>query len=123
MTVNFKFDYVLNLHDRNKYINLIEKDGMKEEDAFNRSLIKVNKYDIKSINKSFNGLAIIMLKNNTSSIITTIEDYDEVIDVMQKANLALDIMRQERIYIFDEFEVDDDELNICEFWESMKNKK
>lgn len=123
MTVNFKFDYVLNLHDRNKYINLIEKDGMKEEDAFNRSLIKVNKYDIKSINKSFNGLAIIMFKNNSSSIITTIEDYDEVIDVIQKANLALDIMRQERIYIFDEFEVDDDELNICEFWESMKNKK
>lgn len=123
MTVNFKFDYVLNLHDRNKYINLIEKDGMKEEDAFNRSLIKVNKYDIKSINKSFNGLAIIMFKNNSSSIITTIEDYDEVIDVIQKANLALDIMSQERIYIFDEFEVDDDELNICEFWESMKNKK
>jgi hypothetical protein len=35
MTVKFKFDYVLNLHNKHSYITAIEKDGIKEEIAFN----------------------------------------------------------------------------------------
>ena len=34
MTVKFKFDYVLNLHNRNTYITSIERDGDKEDVAF-----------------------------------------------------------------------------------------
>jgi hypothetical protein len=56
-------------------------------------------------------------------LLTAIEDYDEVIDTLQKANLALDIMRQEKVYIFDDFEVDDDELNVCEFWSTIRDEE
>jgi hypothetical protein len=122
MTVKFKFDYVLNLHNRNSYINYIERDGLKEEIAFKRSLFQLNKGDIKSITKSSDGSAIIMMKNK-EGLLTAIEDYDEVIDTLQKANLALDIMRQEKVYIFDDFEVDDDELNVCEFWSTIRDEE
>ena len=120
MTVKFKFDYVLNLHNRNSYINYIERDGLKEEIAFKRSLFQLNKGDIKSINKSSDGSAIIMMKNK-EGLLSAVEDYDEVIDTIQKANLALDIMRQEKVYIFDDFEVDDDELNVCGSWSAIKD--
>lgn len=120
MTVKFKFDYVLNLHNRNSYINYIEKDGVEEEIAFKRSLFQLNKGDIKSITKTSDGSAIIMMKNK-EGLLTTVEDYDEVIDTIQKANLALDIMRQEKVYIFDDFVVDDDELNVCESWSAIRD--
>jgi bifunctional DNA-binding transcriptional regulator/antitoxin component of YhaV-PrlF toxin-antitoxin module len=120
MTVKFKFDYVLNLHNRNSYINYIEKDGVEEEIAFKRSLFQLNKGDIKSITKTSDGSAIIMMKNK-EGLLTTVEDYDEIIDTIQKANLALDIMRQEKVYIFDNFEVDDDELNVCESWSAIRD--
>lgn len=122
MTVKFKFDYVLNLHNRNSYINYIERDGLEEEIAFKRSLFHLNNGDIKSITKTSDGSAIIMMKNK-EGLLTTVEDYDEVIDTIQKANLALDIMRQEKVYIFDDFEVDDDELNVCESWCAIRDEE
>jgi hypothetical protein len=122
MTVKFKFDYVLNLHNRNSYINYIERDGLEEEIAFKRSLVQLNRGDIKSVTKSSDGSAIIMMKNK-EGLLTAVEDYDEVIDTIQKANLALDIMRQEKVYIFDDFEVDDDELNVCESWSAIRDEE
>ena len=122
MTVKFKFDYVLNLHNKNSYINYIERDGLEEEIAFNKSLIQLNKGDIKSVTKSSDGSAIIMMKNK-EELLTAVEDYEEVIDTIQKANLALDIMYQEKVYIFDDFEVDDDELNICESWSAIRDEE
>lgn len=122
MTVKFKFDYVLNLHNKNSYINYIERDGLEEEIAFKRSLFQLNKGDIKSINKTSDGSAIIMMKNK-EGLLTTVENYDEVIDTIQKANLALDIMCQEKVYIFDDFEVDDDELNVCESWSAIRDEE
>ena len=112
MTVKFMFDYVLNLHNRNTYIIAIEKHGYNEGVAFKQSLVQVNRLDIKSINKASDGAAVIIFKTNTPPL-KTVEEYDEVIDTMQKANIALDIMRKDKVYIFDDFEVDDDELNIC----------
>ena len=50
-----------------------------------------------------------------------IYDYDEIIDTIQNANLALDIMHQEKVFIFDNFVVDTDELNICNNWSEMKD--
>lgn len=120
MTVNFKFEYVLNLHNKHSYINAIERDGVEEDIAYKRSLVQVSKYDIKSITKSSDGTAVIIRKSINTPL-TTVEDYDEILDTMQKANLAMDIMRQERIYIFDDFEVDDDELNVCEDWSAIKD--
>lgn len=122
MTVKFKLDYVLNLHDRNSYINAIERNGINEEIAFKRSLFQLNKGDIKSITKSSDGSAIIMMKNN-EGLLTAVEDYDDVIDTIQKADLALDIMYQEKVYIFDDFEVDDDELNVCESWSAIRDEE
>ena len=119
MTVKFKFDYVLNLHNRNTYITAIEKDGDKEEIAFKRSLVQVNRLDIKSIDKSSDGAAVLIMKTNTPPL-KTVEEYDEVIDTIQKANKALSIMQKEKIYLFDGFEVDDDELNIVEGWDELK---
>lgn len=120
MTVNFKFEYVLNLHNKHSYINAIERDGVEEDIAYKRSLVQVSKYDIKSITKSSDGSAVIIRKSINPPL-TTVEDYDEILDTMQKANLAMDIMHQERIYIFDDFEVDDDELNVCENWIAIKD--
>jgi hypothetical protein len=122
MTVKFKFDYVLNLHNRNSYINYIERDGLEEEIAFKRSLVQLNRGDIKSVTKSSDGSAIIMMKNK-EGLLTAVEDYDEVIDTIQKANLALDIMYQEKVYIFNDFEVDDDELNLCESWSAIRDEE
>ena len=122
MTVKFKFDYVLNLHNKNSYINYIERDGLEEEIAFKRSLFQLNRGDIKSVTKSSDGSAIIMMKNK-EGLLTAVEDYDEVINTIQKANLALDIMRQEKVYIFDDFEVDDDELNVCESWSAIRDEE
>lgn len=121
MTVKFKFDYVMYLHDRNIYINTIEKDGVEEEIAFNKSLVQLNSGDIKDITKSTDGSAIIKMKNKFAGLLTTFEDYEEVIEVMRKANLALDIMYQEKVYIFDDFKVDDDELNVCDSWIDIKD--
>lgn len=121
MTVKFKFDYVMYLHDRNVYINSIEKDGVEEEIAFNKSLVQLNKGDIKDITKSTDGSAIIKMKNKFAGLLTTVEDYEDVIEVMRKANIALDIMYQEKVYIFDDFKVDDDELNVCDSWSDIKD--
>jgi hypothetical protein len=120
MTVNFKFEYVLNLHNKHSYINAIERDGVEEKIAYKRSLVQVSKYDIKSITNTSDGSAVIIRKSINTPL-TTVEDYDEILDTMQKANLAMDIMQQERIYIFDDFEVDDDELNVCEDWSALKD--
>lgn len=121
MTVKFKFDYVMYLHDRNIYINSIEKDGVEEEIAFNKSLVQLNKGDIKDITKSTDGSAIIKMKNKFAGLLTTVEDYEDVIEVMRKANIALDIMYQEKVYIFDDFKVDDDELDVCDSWRDIKD--
>lgn len=121
MTVKFKFDYVMYLHDRNVYINSIEKDGVEDETAFKKSLVQLNSGDIKDITKSTDGSAIIKMKNKFAGLLTTFEDYEEVIEVMRKANIALDIMYQKKVYIFDDFKVDDDELNVCDSWSAIKD--
>lgn len=120
MTVNFKFEYVLNLHNKHTYINAIEKDGLDDDTAFRQSLVQIKKGDIKSVTKTSDGSAIIVRKSINPPL-TTIEDYNEILDTIQKANLAVDIMRQEKIYIFDDFEVDSDELNVCEAWNALKD--
>lgn len=119
MTVKFKFDYVLNLHNRNTYITAIERDGDKEEIAFKRSLVQVNRLDIKSIDKTSDGAAVLIMKTNTPPL-KTVEEYDEVIDTIKRANLALHIMQNDKVYIFDGFEVDTDELSIVEGWDELK---
>ena len=121
MTVNFKFNYTINIHDKHRYVNYIEKDGLKEEVAFNRSLMQINRDDIKAVNRSSDGYAIIVLKSNQGGTITTVEAYDEVLDTIQNANTALKIMNQNKVYIFDEFEVDSDELNVCNSWSDIKD--
>ena len=123
MTVNFKFDYVLNLHDKDSYINYIERDGMNDEEAYKKSSFNVNKRDIKDIAKTSDGFAVLRLKNKFTALITTLEEYEDVIEVMRKADLAVDIMYQEKIYIFDEFEVDDDELTVCDSWCDMRDEE
>ena len=123
MTVNFNFDYVLNMHDRNRYINAIERDGNSEDLAYKYSFVRVNRRDIKSITKLSNGSAavnIVNMKRSSAIVLVTVEKYDEIIDTIKKANLALDIMKQEKIYIFDDFEVDSDELNVVEGWKEIK---
>lgn len=115
MEVKFKFDYVLNLHNRNIYILAIERDGDKEEVAYKRSLVQVNRLDIKSIDKASDGSAILIMKNNTPPL-KTVEEYDEVIDTIKRANIALDIMQKEKVYMFDAFEVDTDEMSIIDGW-------
>ena len=120
MTVKFKFDYVLDLHNRQSYITAIEKDGVEEEVAYKQSLVPINKGDIKSITKNKDGSATIIRKSINPPL-TTIEDYDEIIDTIQNANLALDIMHQEKVFIFDDFVVDSDELNVCNNWSEMKD--
>lgn len=120
MTVKFKFDYVLDLHNRQSYITAIERDGVDEELAYKRSLVQINRGDIKSITKTKGGAATIIRKSINPPL-TTIEDYDEILDAIQNANLALDIMHQKKVYIFDDFVVDTDELNICNNWSEMKD--
>ena len=120
MTVKFKFDYVLDLHNRQSYITAIERDGVEEEMAYKRSLVQINKGDIKSITKNKDGSATIIRKSINPPL-NTIEDYDEILDTIQNANLALDIMYQEKVYIFDDFVVDTDELNVCNNWSEMKD--
>lgn len=124
MEVKFKFDYVLNLHNRNTYITAIERDGDKEEVAFKRSLVQVNRLDIKSIDKSSDGAAVIIMKTNIPPL-KTVEEYNEVIDTIQRANIALEIMQKEKVYMFDGFDVDTDELSIIDGWYDKKtaNKK
>ena len=123
MTVNFKFDYVLTLHDKDSYINYIERDGMNDEEAYKKSSFNVNKRDIKDIAKTSDGFAVLRLKNKFTALITTLEEYEDVIEVMRKADLAVDIMHQEKIYIFDEFEVDEEELSVCESWCNMRDEE
>lgn len=123
MTVNFKFDYVLTLHDKDSYINYIERDGMNDEEAYKKSSFNVNKRDIKDIAKTSDGFAVLRLKNKFTALITTLEEYEDVIEVMRKADLAVDIIHQEKIYIFDEFEVDEEELSVCESWCNMRDEE
>ena len=120
MTVKFKFDYVLDLHNRQSYITAIERDGLDEELAYKISLVQINRGDIKSITKTKDGAATIIRKSINPPL-TTVEDYDEILDAIQNANLALDIMHQEKVYIFDGFEVDSDELNVCNTWNALKD--
>jgi hypothetical protein len=122
MTVKFMFDYVLILHNKHKYITAIERDGIDEETAFKRSLVQINRSDIKSITKMSDSTATIMLKKNLPSLIT-VENYDEIIDTIHNANLAVDLMRQDKVYFFDEFEVNSDELNIMQNAYNSKIKK
>ena len=122
MEVKFKFDYVLNLHNRNTYITAIERDGDKEEVAFKRSLVQVNRSDIKSIDKTSDGAAVLIMKTNTPPL-KTVEEYNEVIDTIQRANIALEIMQKEKVYMFDGFEVDTDELSIIDGWYDKKTTK
>lgn len=121
MTVKFKFDYTLNFHNRYTYIKSIESDGESEENALKLSLVSINKGEIKSIEKTSDGAANIILKR-PSAVLTTVEEYNEVIETIQKANIALKIMQNEKVYIFDEFEVDSDELNIVDGWTEMVKK-
>lgn len=120
MTVKFNFDYVLNIHDRNRYMNAIERDGISEDLAYKYSLVRVNRRDIKSITKLSNGHAAVNMKLSSTPVLVTVEKYDEIIDTIKKANLALDIMNKEKVYIFDDFEVNSDELNVVEGWKAMK---
>ena len=122
MEVKFKFDYVLNLHNRNTYITAIERDGDKEEVAFKRSLVQVNRLDIKSIEKTSDGAAVLIMKTNMPPL-TTVEEYNEVIDTIQRANVALDIMQKEKVYMFDGFNVDTDELAIIDGWYDKKKQQ
>lgn len=122
MTVKFKFDYVLDLHNRQSYITAIERDGIDEELAYKKSLVQINKGDIKSITKNNDGTATIIRKSINPPL-TTIEDYDEILDTIQNANLALDIMHQEKVFIFDDFVVDTDELNVCNTWNALKDEE
>lgn len=119
MNVKFKFDYVLNLHNKHIYITAIDRDGVNEGVALNRSLVQVNRFDIKSITKMSDGTATIILKKSGATL-ETIDDYNDVIDTIQKANVALKIMQQEKVYIFDSFDVDSDELNVVNDWETLK---
>ena len=120
MTVKFNFDYVLNMHDRNRYTNAIEQDGISEDLAYKYSSVRVKKGDIKTITKLSNGSAAVNMKQSSNKVLVTVEKYDEIIDTIQKANLALDIMNKEKVYIFDDFEVDSDELNVVEGWKEIK---
>ena len=118
MKVNFKFDYVLNLHNRHSYINAIERDGMDDDTAFKKSLVQVSKQDIKSINKMSDGSATVIMKKSSAPL-TTVEDYEEIIDAIHYSNMAVNMMYQKKIYIFDDFEVDNDELSVCEGLKSL----
>ena len=122
MTVKFKFDYVLNLHDKNSYIHAIENDGVDKNVAFDRSLVQVNRGDIKSITKGSDDSSVIILKR-TSQPLKAIESCDEIFNTIQKANFAVDIMHKEKVYIFDDFEVDDDELNVCDSWNAIRDEE
>ena len=118
MTVKFKFDYVLNLHNKHSYITAIDKDGVTEDVALRRSLVQVNRLDIKSVTKLSDGTSTIIFKGDKPSL-TTVEQYNDILDNIQKANIALNIMQQEKIYIFDKFEVDSDELNVVQNWKPI----
>ena len=63
------------------------------------------------------------MKEKSLPELTTIEKYDEIQDVISKANKALGIMQQEKVYLFDDFEVDSDELNVVEGWTEIEIKK
>jgi hypothetical protein len=62
------------------------------------------------------------MKTNTPPL-KTVEEYDDVIDTIQRANIALDIMQKEKVYIFDGFNVDTDELAIIDGWYDKKTTK
>jgi hypothetical protein len=108
------------MHDRNRYINAIDKDGISEYLAYKYSFVRVNKSDIKTITKLSNGSAAVNMKISSTPVLVTLEKYDEIVDTIKKANIALDIMNKKKVYIFDDFEVDSDELNVVEGWKAMK---
>ena len=119
MNVKFKFDYVLNLHNKHSFLTAIDRDGETKENALRRSLVNINRFDINSITKMSDGTATITMKNTGVSL-ETVEKYNDIIETIQKANIALNIMQQEKVYIFDNFEVDSDELNVVNDWEVLK---
>ena len=118
MKVNFKFICTLNLHNKTSYINYIEREGIDEETAYNRSEVHIDKSDIKSVDKTKDGYAKITRKSSNIQLVT-IESYDEILDVLHNTDIALSIMNQERVYIFDDFEVSSDELKVSEGWGEM----
>ena len=120
MTVKFKFDYAIAIHNKRYYTIEVEKEGAIDAFAYNNSLTYINHNDIKSISKTTDGTAFIRRKS-VDVPIETIEEYDDVMDIIRKANLAVDIMHQEKVYIFDDFEVDSDELNVCDSWSQIKD--
>ena len=120
MTVKFKFDYVLNLHNKHTYITAIERSGMDEDKAFELSLVQINRCDITSINRAPDGTATILMKKSLLPI-STVEKYDDILDTIQKANFAMDIMYEKKVYIFDDFVVGDDEFKSIEFEEFKVN--
>ena len=122
MTVKFKFDYVLNLHNKHTYITAIERDGIDKEKAFKLSLVQINRCDIMAINKKSDGTSTILMKNSLPPISSTVEGYDEILDAIQNANLAVDMMHKEKVFIFDDFEVDDDELNVMKTTQCLYNE-
>ena len=119
MTVNFKFICTLNLHNKTSYINYIERDGIDEETAYNRSTVQLDKSDIKSIDKTKDGYATITRKSTRIPLVT-IESYNEILDVLHNTDIAMSIMNQEKLYIFDDFEVSSDELKVSEGWSEIK---
>ena len=121
MTVKFKFDYVINLHNKHTYITAIERYGIDEDNAFKLSLDQVDRCDILAINKESDGTATILMKKSLPPI-STVEGYDEILDTIQNANLAIDMMHKEKVYMFDDFVVDDDELNVMKSAQCLYNE-
>lgn len=119
MTVNFKFICTLNLHNKTSYINYIERDGIDEETAYNRSTVQLDKSDIKSVDKTKDGYATITRKSTRIPLVT-IESYNEILEVLHNTDIAMSIMNQEKLYIFDDFEVSSDELKVSEGWSEIK---
>jgi ATP synthase F1 gamma subunit len=82
MTVKFNLDCVLNLHNKHIYISAIQRDSIEDDVAFKRSLVQINRLDIKTITKMSDGTARITMKNNLLSIETvenaTYEDANRV---------------------------------------------
>ena len=103
--IGIVFDLVLHLATLVSVVLFYRREIVEEEMAYKKSLVQINKGDIKTITRNKDGAATIIRKSINPPL-TTIEDYDEIIDTIQNANLALDIMHQEKVFIFDDFVVD-----------------
>ena len=87
--------------------------------AYKRSLVQINKGDIKSITKTKDGAATIIRKSINP--LTTIEDYDEIRCYPERKSCTGYNAPRKKVFIFDDFVVDTDELNICNNWSEMKD--